>query len=185
VTPLQLPTLDGDGVRLRAFRSGDAAAVVAAGRDPLIPLISTVPAGCDEIAARAFIERQWGRAETGAGYSFAISRLDGDEAVGQLGVWLRDVDRGRVVVGYWVTPAARGQGVAARALEVACAWALSDLGAARIEVHIEPGNAASLRTAERVGFRREGLMRDFEEIGGERRDLMMLSLLPSDRADRR
>ena len=50
----------------------------------------------------------------------------------------------------------------------------------RIELWIEPSNVASLTVAERAGFTREGLLRSFMEIGGERRDMLMYSLLPGD-----
>lgn len=46
------------------------------------------------------------------------------------------------------------------------AWALKDLGIARVELFIEPDNAASIRTAERAGFVREGLLRRWQMIGG-------------------
>jgi [ribosomal protein S5]-alanine N-acetyltransferase len=56
---LVLPRLDGGPLVLRAFITEDAAVVVEAGTDPVIPLISTVPrAPTDATAVRAFIARQ-------------------------------------------------------------------------------------------------------------------------------
>lgn len=43
MTRLELPLLDNDRVRLRAFRNSDVAVVQAVSSDPLIPLITTVP----------------------------------------------------------------------------------------------------------------------------------------------
>ena len=48
---------------------------------------------------------------------------------------------------------------------------------------MEPWNEASIRTAERAGFRREGLLRSWQEVGAERKDMLMYSLLPSDLPD--
>ena len=45
------------------------------------------------------------------------------------------------------------------------------------EAHIEPDNAASLRLAERLGFRREGLMRDQLFVEGKPRDALLYALL--------
>jgi RimJ/RimL family protein N-acetyltransferase len=50
----------------------------------------------------------------------------------------------------------------------------------RIEVWIDPGNVASLKVAERVGFTREGLLRSFMAIEGRRRDMLTYSLLPGE-----
>jgi RimJ/RimL family protein N-acetyltransferase len=53
-------------------------------------------------------------------------------------------------------------------------------GLARIQLHTLPGNVASERVAEGAGFTREGLLRSFAEFKGERTDITMFSLLPSD-----
>ena len=52
-TPLVLPTLVGDAVRLRAFSRADLPLVREATTDPLIPLITSVPAWGDDEACRA------------------------------------------------------------------------------------------------------------------------------------
>jgi [ribosomal protein S5]-alanine N-acetyltransferase len=82
-----------------------------------------------------------------------------DRAVGQAGLWLRDISRGRAEVGYWVVGSARGRGAAALAAGALAVWALGELGIPRAELYVEPWNSASIRSAERAGFRREGLLR--------------------------
>ena len=52
-------------------------------------------------------------------------------------------------------------------------WALGVLGIPRLELYVEPRNEASIRTAERAGFRQEGLLRSWQEVGGERKDMLM------------
>jgi ribosomal-protein-alanine N-acetyltransferase len=47
-------------------------------------------------------------------------------------------------------------------------------------LYVEPWNTPSIRTAERAGFRREGLLRSWETVGGERRGMLMFSLLETD-----
>jgi [ribosomal protein S5]-alanine N-acetyltransferase len=61
-----------------------------------------------------------------------------------------------------------------------CAWAFEELPLARLQLHTLPGNAASERVAERAGFTREGLLRSFAEMKGERVDITMFSLLPGE-----
>ena len=59
-------------------------------------------------------------------------------------------------------------------------WAHEELRIARVELHVEPWNAGSIKAAETAGFRREGLLRGWQEIGGERRDLLLYARLDGD-----
>jgi RimJ/RimL family protein N-acetyltransferase len=43
-----------------------------------------------------------------------------------------------------------------------------------------PDNEATIRTAERVGFRSEGVLRSYTWTRGQRCDLTLLSLLPGE-----
>lgn len=80
----------------------------------------------------------------------------------------------------WVVlPAARGAGVARRAVEVLLRWAFSR-GLERAEAWVEPDNSASLRVATAVGLRREGLARNRQVVAGRARDLVLLSRLRED-----
>ena len=85
---------------------------------------------------------------------------------------------------YWVFPPFRGRGFAARAVSLACQWAFTALGVERMELYIEPDNAASRRAAVRAGFTEEGVLRAREQIGDQRRDMVLYSRLPSDNAPR-
>lgn len=169
-----LPELHGDQVRLRAFRTSDVQVVLDASSDPLIPTITTVPSTRDPAAASTFIERQHERAATGEGYSFAIAD-DGDAAVGQIGLWLRDLDEGRATVGHWIAPAARRHGYATDALRLLSRWAEGLAGVDRLQLYVEPWNEASWRAAERARYRREGLLRSWERVGSVRRDVFVYS----------
>ncbi len=166
---LAMPTLPAGPFQLRPFRLADLDLVREAAQDPHIPLITTVPASFSAEAGRQFIERQWSRAELGAGYSFAIAEAAMDRAVGQAGLWLRDISDGRRAAGHAVAAIAR--------------WAFGDLRIPRLELYVEPWNEASIRTAEYAGFSREGLLRSWEEVGGVRKDMYMYSMLPADLPD--
>ncbi|GAA2751843.1 GNAT family protein [Amnibacterium kyonggiense] len=172
--PLTLPELRGDHVRLRAFSHSDIPTVLDAATDALIPVLTTVPSTQDSDLAAAFIDRQHGRAISGTGYSFAVAD-ERDVAVGQIGLWLRDIDHGRVNVGYWIAPSARRRGYAADALRTLTAWGEHLPQVRRLELYVEPWNEGSWRAAERAGVEREGLLRSWEEVGADRRDMFMYS----------
>jgi len=51
---------------------------------------------------------------------------------------------------------------------------------ARVQLSTHVDNPASQRVAERAGFRREGVLRSWEELRGSRVDLVMFSLVAAD-----
>jgi RimJ/RimL family protein N-acetyltransferase len=176
--PLIVPTLYAPPYRLRPFEMTDLDLVREASGDPYIPLITSVPAVFSEAEGVAFIERHWSRARLGQGCLLVIADATTDRGVGTIG--LRNVDEGRASIGYWVVKSARGRGAAAHALRAVAAWALGDLRIPRLELTVEPWNTASIMTAERCGFRREGLLRAWMRIGTERPDVFMYSRLAGD-----
>ncbi|MFJ4930019.1 GNAT family N-acetyltransferase [Streptomyces sp. NPDC088736] len=179
--PLDVPELAADGgLTLRPWRLTDLPLVREAAQDEYIPSITTVPSPYTEPAGVAFVERQWARATTRAGYPFVVVTAD-DRPVGQVGLWLRDLEEGRASLGYWVVKSARGHGTALAAVDAVVGWALRDLRIPRLELWVEPWNLASVRTAERAGFQREGLLRKWQQVGGERRDMFMYALVSGDR----
>jgi [ribosomal protein S5]-alanine N-acetyltransferase len=181
VHPLDVPRLvAGDSFVLRPWELGDLPLVRDASSDDYVPLITTIPSMYSQEAGEAFVRRQWERASTGSGYPFVIVRVEDGRPLGSVGLWLRDLNEGRASLGYWVVRSARGQGVAAEALRAVAAWAFGDLQVPRLQLCVEPWNAASKRTAERVGFRREGLLRSWQQVSDERRDMIMFSMLGVD-----
>lgn len=171
---LIIPEIRFGAYLLRAWGPQDIEVLKEAAMDPYIPLIATVPREWSEQSAVDFVERQHQRAADGSGYPFAIIG-DRGVAVGHIGLWVRDLDRGRAEIGYWVVASARGSGIASAALTALSDWAFSQIGVPRLELYIEPGNIGSIRTAERAGYIREGLLRSWYEMAGERRDMEMFA----------
>lgn len=132
------------------------------------------------MAGQAFLRRQWDNEASGSGYPFVIVRLEDNRSVGSIGLRLTEIDRGRGWLGYWVAASARGHGIAATALRAITAWGLSDLQIPRLQLCVEPRNTASIRTAERAGYQREGLLRRWQQVGEERQDMFMYSILDTD-----
>lgn len=145
--------------------------------DPYVPLIGSLPAHATDAEALAWIERNRGRWAEGRGFSFAVAEAATGRAVGQLGLWLAELPKGRAEIGYSIMPSARRRGFAAAALTAATAFAWTIPELHRVELHIEPWNTGSIRTAERAGYRREGLLRSYQEIGGKRRDMLLYAAI--------
>ena len=124
--------------------------------------------------------RRWQRQWTSGGARRAFAIRDGQTGAlaGGCEVRLREDDVAEM--SYWVFPTFRGRGFASRAVGLACEWAFAELGVERMEVYVEPDNGASRSAALRAGFTEEGVLRKRGRIGGERRDLVLYSRLPSD-----
>jgi RimJ/RimL family protein N-acetyltransferase len=180
--PLSWPTtpVAHGPVVLREFSAADLPMVKEMSADPYVPLIGTLPPNASTQEALAYIDRQRGRLAEGIGFSFVIAEAGTGRGVGGIGLWLSGLDQGRATAGYSVMPSARGLGLAAAALTAltAFAWSIQDLH--RIELYIEPWNTGSVRTAERAGFEREGLLRSHQEIGGRRRDMLLYATIRGD-----
>lgn len=173
-----MPRLAHPPVTLRAFEDGDAPLVESVAADPLIPLITTVPASGTTEDVAAYLQRQHDRLTTKAGYSFAIADSTNDEAVGQIGLWTGEITTGRASTGYWVAPQFRRHGYARAALTALTEWALTLDEVKRLHLFVEPWNEGSWRAAEAVGYQREGLLHSWEQVGHEHKDMYVYSIRP-------
>ncbi len=179
VLPSTMPKLTNGPVLLRPFESRDAPLIASVATDPLIPLITSVPASGTDEDVMAYLERQHQRLASGAGYSFAIADAGSDEAVGQIGLWTRDITTGRASTGYWVGPRFRRRGYLKAALHALTQWAVTLDDIHRLQLFVEPWNEDSWRAAEACGYQREGLLRQWERVGDEFKDMYVYSTLPA------
>jgi [ribosomal protein S5]-alanine N-acetyltransferase len=164
-------------VVLREFSDLDVPMVRELSTDPYVPFIGSLPANASQQEAQDWIDRQRGHRTEGTRFSFAIAEADTDRAVGSIGLGLASLAHGRATAGYSVVPSARSRGVATAALTALTRFAWTIPALYRIELYIEPWNTGSIRTAERVGYEREGLLRSHQEIGGHRRDMLLYAII--------
>jgi RimJ/RimL family protein N-acetyltransferase len=163
-------------LELRPFTLDDVPAIVDACNDPEIQhWIPTVPRPYTEEDAIAFVR---GEIRGIGNRQFAIT--EHGRLVGSIGVGVNESSRNGMI-GYWCAPGARGRGLTTRALRLLCKHALENLELERLELITDPDNNASQRVAEKVGFRREGVLRShLLHPDGRRRDSVMFSLLPGE-----
>ncbi|WP_409485524.1 GNAT family N-acetyltransferase [Arsenicicoccus dermatophilus] len=169
-------------VVLRRFAPRDVPMLRDLATDPYVAATTTLPRDATQLDALRFVQRQLTRPATGRGWSFCVARAADDEAVGQIGLWTAGLGQGRCTAGYAIAPSARRQGYAGKALRALTAFAWTIAPVHRVELYVEPDNAASLRTATAAGFAREGLLRSHQEIDGRRADMVLLAAIRPDRS---
>ncbi|GAA1841271.1 GNAT family N-acetyltransferase [Pseudonocardia ailaonensis] len=174
------PTLQGARVRLRPWASDDVETVFALCQDPEIQRWTTLPSPYRHEDAEAFVGKFVPEAWAKGDPVFAVLDGGGGEPVGCIGA--HGVRDGVAHIGYWTGAAARGRGLTSDALRTVVRWCLREAGVARVELVVDPGNRASAWVAEAAGFTAEGTLRQRLLVRGERIDVVMYSLLPTDPA---
>ena len=173
------PPLADDAIRLDPLGERYAADFERLLDDPEVVRNTRVPSVPPPGFASAWVGRYVRGWEDGSCAGFGIVSHEG-RFLGFGGVVDLDLDAAQGEIGYVVAPEERGRGVARRALSLITGWALGDLGLERVELHIDPENAASIRVAERCGYVREGVLRSLHFKEGLRGDTAIYSLLRAD-----
>lgn len=172
-----LPRVDGERIRLRAVAPSDREAVFGVFSDARVTRYwSRVPMRelreADEYVeecAELFARREM--------INWAIARRADDALIGTCTLLAISLGHRRCELGYALGSAHWGLGLAREATALAIRFAFEQLALERIEVDIDPRNAASIALAERHGFRREGLLRARWRVGGEIQDAALFGLL--------
>jgi RimJ/RimL family protein N-acetyltransferase len=173
----------GVSVRLRPYRHADVPAVHAAiveSRDEVAPWLPDLLGGLDPAGLSAWIEAQAGDRPAGANYHYAIVDAVGEGFLGGCGLTNLNRRHRFANMYYWVRTGATRRGAASEAARQLARLGFGELGLQRVEIVVDCHNLASLRTAEKVGAQREGLLRNRLRSDETARDAVMFSLIPSD-----
>jgi [ribosomal protein S5]-alanine N-acetyltransferase len=173
--PYPEPQLRGSMFILRPFQEGDFRAASELGRDPATGLSMPPLPAVDPASVVGLFEQY--RAD-GELLHLVIAELGSDSYLGEVMVMMCEHQVGEFGCG--VVPHYRGRGVATEALGMIARWSATALGIRRLQVLVAQENTPALRLSERVGFRREGVLRAYWGHGGLRLDVVMLSMLPDE-----
>lgn len=113
-----------------------------------------------------------------------VVEADGTPA-GWITLVISNWDHGLAEVGYALTTAWQGRGIMVRALEALLGELFARTALERLEARCHVDNTASQRVLDRTGFRREGRLRGYFRLRGERVDNFLYAQLRTDWAARR
>ncbi len=178
--PLSHPILMTPRLRLRQFREDDVEAMHGCFTDVESMRYWNTPLHTKRIeterAVRRFIDC------TPSYYRFwAVADKTTDRCLGLVNYHDGHIRNKRVAIGYIVDPAHWRQGVATEAVSAMIRFCFQDLGLHRLQAFIHPDNAPSLKLIEKLGFRREGLLRENLRVSDEWRDDLLYARLSTDR----
>lgn len=176
-TRLFQPELHSARLRLREVRQDDAPALFAIHSDPVVMRYWSYPAWTALAQAEAKvadIQRQ--RREQDI-LIWAIADAASDQLIGSSAVFALDRAQGRAEIGYSLHRDWQGRGLAGEALRLVLHYLFEAMQLRRLEADADPRNAASCRLLERLGFVREGLLRERWDVNDELCDSAIYGLL--------
>jgi [ribosomal protein S5]-alanine N-acetyltransferase len=173
----RLPTLETERLLLRWLDDRDVPALQEVFSHPDVLRYWGGDPAYDEAGARrllAQIHDAFARAEL---FQWGIARRADDQVVGTCTLTRFDSRNRRAEVGFALGRQHWGHGYASEAMSSLIAFAFADLDLIRLEADADPRNDRSIAVLERLGFRREGLLRDRWLVAGEAQDSAVFGLL--------
>lgn len=150
---------------------GDAQAMRWFGSDPLATL------GQAEQLVEVF--SAWRRLPN-PGTRWGIERKSDRQLLGTCGLFKWNRGWRSCVVGYELASSAQGNGFMTEALSAILHWGFEHMELNRVEAQVHAENAASLTLLDKLGFVREGELREAGFWCGRHHDLQQLALLRRD-----
>lgn len=167
--PLLFPvpsSLETPRLRLRSFRVTDAPALFAAISESIQELRNTLwflPWIAEEPTLQS-AEVRCRKAEADFLLRTDLPYLAFEKSSGRLvasiGLHRTDWSLPKTEVGYWVRTGETGKGYATEGVNALTSWALTHMGAVRVELVTDEHNLRSRAVAERCGFSLEGILRN-------------------------
>jgi ribosomal-protein-alanine N-acetyltransferase len=111
------------------------------------------------------------------GIRWGIARKGSDELIGTCGYYDWNKTSHRVEIGYDLEPAHWGEGIMSEALHAVLRYGFEEMGLNRVQAIIDSENVRSIKLVERLGFKKEGILRQNSYFRGRFRDEVCFSLL--------
>jgi RimJ/RimL family protein N-acetyltransferase len=172
-----VPTLETDRLRLRSLTNKDIDGLYAIFSDPQVMRYwSTPPLPNRAAAERLFQEILEGHRHFGW-LKWGMVLKEDDSLIGTLTLFHLDRTHRRGEIGYALGRKWWGLGFMNEALHGLISYAFKELDLHRLEADVDPRNEASIKTLQRLGFKREGYLRERWHVGGEIQDAFFYGLL--------
>ncbi len=166
---------------LRPFRRRDIEALYTAVRDSQAELAEYLPWATKTFTragAAGFVRESMRSWREGKAYDFTIRLQEKpDRHVGNISIWHVSRSSRSGEIGYWIRTENTGRGIATEATYAALRIGFEELSMHRMVLRVGVGNKASERVATKLGFVREGVLREEIQVGGRWMDHSVWGLL--------
>ena len=174
---LPSPTLHTARLRLRPFTAADAPALFALHGDAHVLRYWDAPPWSEPARADRFIAACAEMAEEGSGARLAIDRASDEAFIGWCSLTRWDPVHRSASMGYCLDDTAWGHGYATEAARAVLVWAFEALDLNRVQAETDTRNTASAHVLEKLGFVREGTLREDCIVDGEVSDSWVYGLI--------
>lgn len=179
--PLQ-PILQSSRVRLRRFAQSDVPDLFGMFSDAQFMRYWSCPPYVSIAQAQELFDRKDRGVSAGEFNEWAITLPENDRLIGHCTIFSINKGQRRAEVGYGIGRPYWGNGYAQDAMHLMLDFAFSSLGLHRLEADVDPRNVGSVNLLDRLGFVREGLLRERWHVNGEICDSAIYGLLAPDYA---
>ena len=173
----RLPTLDAPRVRLRWVTADDVDAIYAVFSDPRMMRFWSSPAMKERAEAEVYVSKIHEGFQAKSLFQWGIELTQERRLLGTCTLFHLDPGNAKAELGYGLGSAYWGKGYMQEALGALLDFAFGTLRLRRLEADVDPRNDNSLRILGKLGFQREGLLRERWNVAGEIQDTAFYGLL--------
>ena len=179
---LPTPTLHTDRLTLRPFADEDADGLFALQSNAHVLRYWDSPPWTDRARAERFIATCRQLAEEGSGARVAIDRSSDSAFIGWCSLSRWNPTFRSASLGYVLSDEVWSNGYATEAVRALLGWAFDALDLNRVQAETDTRNTASAHVLEKLGFVREGTLREDCVVDGVVSDSWVYGLLRRERA---
>lgn len=172
-----LPAIDAERVTLRWITDEDVDSLYSIFSDSEVMRYWSSPPLENREEAATLLDRIHQNFHERTYFQWGIARRTDNRVIGTTTLFHLDLSNRRAEIGYALGRDHWGQGYIQEALNALFAFAFDELDLHRLEADVDPRNARSIRTLERLGFQREGYLRERWHVAGDIQDALFYGLL--------
>jgi ribosomal-protein-alanine N-acetyltransferase len=176
--PLVAPSLiESERLAVRLVIESDLPALLEVNSSEEVTALLPYATWSSMADAEAWLHRMRGIEATGLAFQFVVVLKSTGKAIGTCLLFRFEEGSARAELGYALGRAHWGQGLMHEALAGLLGSAFGTMGLRRLEAEVDTRNGSSARLLQRLGFTKEGLLRQRWVTKGEAKDVEMYGLL--------
>jgi len=172
--------IETDRLKIRLIKESDVPALFAINGDDAVTRFLPYETWKNSADGATWFERTSARLSAGEADQFVIVLRETGHIIGTCLLFRFDRASARAELGYVLARRYWGAGYMLEALQALIGFAFAQMGLRRLEAEIDPRNVASARLLRRLGFVREGVLRQRSSTKGEITDSGLYGLLSAE-----